>query len=239
MTRPAPLAAWGSGLGGLPAASLRLVGDPDAAPVIVHHGFLVEHHYWVRDLVPRLVDAGRCVILMEEHAIRTIDSAHSLGHDSELPLAQSLSHALDVGRIENVDLVAWGTGAASGLLLAANDIRVGRVAVVDPELAFVDARGSIESTSVAAAVPSFVEPALELECHHDSVAAVEPVADLEMSAAGVGGSILWMANTSSRAVMDGLAATVALPNDNVAIYTGRAPSLADQGALDRIVAHFS
>jgi pimeloyl-ACP methyl ester carboxylesterase len=166
---------WAPQLAGLPAA--RAQADQavsDTRPVLLHQGFMIETgHVW-RRFADALRVANRPVITLEEHYLRTIDSAHALGHDPDLALAQSLAGALDEFGVESVDVVGEGTGAAAALLLAMNDSRVRRLVLWRPAGLNLDEKGALLPTADSPLQMTYAEASIGVVCAHAAIETITP-----------------------------------------------------------------
>jgi len=168
-----PPRPWSPALAPLRAA--RLHTEPGTGPlVLMHQGFLIETaHVW-RRFTAALQSTHRSSATVEEHYLRTIDSAHALGHDPDLALAQSLAAAVDDVQAPAVDVVAEGTGAAPALLLALNDARVRRVVLWHPSGVDLDETGSLTPTGITPQEMTDAEVSIGILCSHAHVDVLAP-----------------------------------------------------------------
>lgn len=175
---------WSPGLSHLRPVRLHL--EPSAAHdplVLLHQGFLIETaHVW-RQLANALRAAGREPATLDEHYLRTIDSAHALGHDPDLALAQSLAGAIDDAGARAVDLVAEGTGAGPALLLALNDPRVRRVVLWRPARVGVDTDGALTPSETSPREMTDAEVSIGVLCAHSQIDVLRPNADVRLALA--------------------------------------------------------
>lgn len=166
---------WSPALTRLRAARLHVQqGAGSDVPVLLHQGFLIETaHVW-RPLAAALAAAGRTTMTVDEHYLRTIDSAHALGHDPDLALAQSLADALAEHDAAQYDIAAEGTGAAPALLLALNDSRVRRVVLWRPARIGLDETGTMTATEIVPGAMTDAEVSIGVLCAHTEIEVVPP-----------------------------------------------------------------
>ncbi len=170
MTTTGTARPWAPPLARLRAARVHV--DPavsGAVPVLLHQGFMIETgHVWQR-FADALRAAGRPVIMLEEHYLRTIDSAHALGHDPDLALAESLAGAIDDCADHAVDVVAEGTGVGPALLLALNDSRVRRLVLWRPAGLGLDDDGMLRPTESEPLQMTDAEVSIGVVCAHTTI----------------------------------------------------------------------
>ncbi|WP_165310742.1 hypothetical protein [Microbacterium protaetiae] len=166
---------WSPTLSHLRPARLHVEpGDADEPPVLLHHGFLIETaHVW-RQFAAALHTGGRSSASVEEHYLRTIDSAHALGHDPDLALAQSLAAALDAWPATGIDVAAEGTGAGPALLLALNDARVRRVVLWRPAGVVLDDQGRLAPAEATPLEMTDAEVSIGVTCTHAEIETLRP-----------------------------------------------------------------
>ena len=184
MVRTDAARPWAPRLAHLRPARTHVEGAAsDPRPVLLHQGFMIETgHVW-RPFAQALVAAGRRVVTLEEHYLRTIDSAHALGHDADLALAQSLAGAIDDGGFEAVDVVAEGTGVGPALLLALNDSRVRRLVLWRPAELGLNSDGVLQPTENAPLEMTDAEVSIGVICTHTEVDTLVPAPAVRLAPA--------------------------------------------------------
>jgi len=186
---------------------LERYGTSTGIPVLLHHGFLIGFNaIWHRSgVVGRLADDGLGVVLIAEHFVREAGDAHSFGHDTALLLAETLAGAMDELARPAVHIVAAESGAVPGLVAAANDDRVRRLVLADPEgVRFGPDRGPLVLDEPDA--PTMAELDLRIPCVHHGVPALAPTPGLRLRPEAVTAQTLILANLRHRRAAESLAA---------------------------------
>jgi pimeloyl-ACP methyl ester carboxylesterase len=175
-------------------------------PVLLHHGFLVDFNsLWYRSgLVRRLVSDGLEVVLIVEHFLREASDAHAFGHDAVLLLAEALADVIEKLQRPEVDIVAAGAGVAPALVAAANDDRVRRLVVADPQgVEFGSGHGPLLLHEADG--PTRAEFDLRIRCSHNDVSRLAPVPDLRLMPEAIAGQTLILSGGRHRQAAESLA----------------------------------
>jgi len=171
-------------------------GAGTGIPVLLHHGFLINFNtLWYRsDVISRLAGDGRKTVLIAEHFLREASDAHAFGHDPTLLLAEMLSDAIDeVGQPE-VDLVAAESGTVPAIVTAANDDRVRRLVLAEPEGAWFNGPLVLDVPDM----PTLAELDLRVPCVHHGMAALLPAPGVRLLPEAVSAQTLIIASTRHR-----------------------------------------
>nr|WP_274636143.1 hypothetical protein [Microbacterium bovistercoris] len=173
---------WSASLASLRPPRIRIDDSGShARPVLLHQGFMIETELVWESIRAALHAAGRPSATLEEHYLRTIDSAHALGHDPDLPLAQSLAAAIDALDVDEVDVMAEGSGVEPALVLALNDARVRRLVLWRPAEISLDADDALAAGDAAPLAMTEAEVSIGALCTHTHIDTLAPVAGLRLT----------------------------------------------------------
>jgi pimeloyl-ACP methyl ester carboxylesterase len=181
-------------------------GADAGVPVLLHHGFLVEFNsLWHRSgVVRRLVSDGLEVVLIVEHFLREAGDAHAFGHDTALLLAETLADVIDELQRPAVDIVAAKAGVAPAVVAAANNDRVRRLVLADPEsIEFGPRRGPLIVDEPDG--PTLAELDLRIPCTHYGMPHLAPVPSLRLMPEAVSAQTLILSGGRHRRVAESLA----------------------------------
>ncbi|GAA3756502.1 hypothetical protein GCM10022240_06670 [Microbacterium kribbense] len=148
--------------------------------MLLHQGFMIETGRVWEPLRSALAAHSRQSVTLQEHYLRTIDSAHALGHDPDVALAATLSLAIDQLGADSVDVMAEGAGTQPALIAALNDPRVRSLVIWAPTLRHLDSARRLVATSTAAYDLTEAEVSIGVHCTHQNVDALPPAAGLQL-----------------------------------------------------------
>lgn len=112
--------------------AIHELGDPtDAYPVILQHGFSASSagNWMTPGIAAALVKAGRRVVAVDARGHGASDTPHDPKLYSRARLAQDISEAAVAAGAERYDLAGYSMGGMVGVITAANDRRVQRLAI--------------------------------------------------------------------------------------------------------------
>jgi len=103
----------------------------DAAPVVLHHGFVAHAraNWEAPGVVDALLGAGRWTIAPDARGHGDSEKPHDPAAYGEQRMARDLAKLIDVIGAPRIDLVGYSMGAVVALLFAAEDARVRRLVV--------------------------------------------------------------------------------------------------------------